>query len=246
MFWCRTSRDALSASGRDAASYLQSQLSQDLRPMAVGASAWSFVLTPTGKVEALVRVRRVGDDEYLLDTDEGRGAHLLARLLRFRIRVDVDVVATTLDVVAVRGEGMPPTPADALVAWGSGFDLVAGTASAAEICAVVPQGDADDLLAARIESCWPAAAELVPGETVPAETGVVDVAVSFTKGCYPGQELVERMDSRGSSAPWRLATIDVAPGTLVGDPVVRDGVDVGVVTSALGTRAIARLRRSAG
>ena len=39
-------------------------------------------------------------------------------------------------------------------------------------------------------------AEIVPGETIPAETGLTDVAVSFTKGCYPGQELVERMDSR--------------------------------------------------
>ena len=48
--------------------------------------------------------------------------------------------------------------------------------------------------------------EIVPGETIPAVTGVVTVAVSFTKGCYPGQELVERMDSRGADAPRSLAS----------------------------------------
>ena len=43
--------------------------------------------------------------------------------------------------------------------------------------------------------------EIVPGEVIPAETGVVAVTVNFRKGCYPGQELVERMDSRGARAP---------------------------------------------
>ena len=53
----------------------------------------------------------------------------------------------------------------------------------------------------RIEAGWPAmGAEIVPGETIPAETGVCRVAVDFKKGCYPGQELVERMDSRGADA----------------------------------------------
>ena len=74
--------------------------------------------------------------------------------------------------------------------------------------------------------------------------GIVGTAVSFTKGCYPGQELVERMDSRGSSAPRHLETIDVEPGTSAGDPVRRDGVEVGTVTSVRGTRAIARMRRA--
>ena len=58
--------------------------------------------------------------------------------------------------------------------------------------------------AQRIESGWPRmGAEIIAGETIPAETGLNDVAVNFKKGCYPGQELVERMDSRGSTAPRR-------------------------------------------
>ena len=66
----------------------------------------------------------------------------------------------------------------------------------------VREGTAAELEAARIADGWPAmGVEIEPGETIPAETGVVAVAVDFRKGCYPGQELVERMDSRGATAP---------------------------------------------
>jgi folate-binding protein YgfZ len=58
--------------------------------------------------------------------------------------------------------------------------------------------------------------EIVPGESIPAETGITDVAVSFTKGCYPGQELVERMDSRAATAPRLLRRLTVAEAKEVG------------------------------
>ena len=64
--------------------------------------------------------------------------------------------------------------------------------------------------AARIEAGVPAmASELVPG-TLAAETGLLADTVSFTKGCYTGQELVERMASRGAAPPRRLAVVEVA------------------------------------
>ena len=70
-----------------------------------------------------------------------------------------------------------------------------------------------------IEAGWPAmGSEIVPGETIPAETGITDAAVDFKKGCYPGQELVERMDSRGADAPRRLRILDVADGAEAGRP----------------------------
>ena len=88
-------------------------------------------------------------------------------------------------------------------------------------------------------------AEIVPGETIPAETGILDQAVSFTKGCYPGQELVERMDSRSAAAPRLLQVVDVADGASAGDRIERDGVVIGTITSVLGTRALAAVKRSA-
>jgi folate-binding protein YgfZ len=98
---------------------------------------------------------------------------------------------------------------------------------------------------ARIAAGWPRmGAEIVPGETIPAETGITGVAVSFTKGCYPGQELVERMDSRGATAPRSLRHLVVAEGTSPGDPVLdAEGAEVGVVTSVAGTAALGYVKR---
>lgn len=107
----------------------------------------------------------------------------------------------------------------------------------------VDGGPADEAL--RIELGWPRiGAEIVPGETIPAGTGLVPLTVDFTKGCYPGQELVERMDSRGSSAPRTLRRLDVAPGTPIGSPVVDGDEEVGTVTTVAGARALAWIKRS--
>jgi folate-binding protein YgfZ len=82
--------------------------------------------------------------------------------------------------------------------------------------------------------------------TIPAEAGVVDRSVSFTKGCYTGQELVARVDSRGSNTPRKLRAVTLAvSGAAAGDPVVVDGREVGVLTSVAGTHALAYIRRDA-
>jgi hypothetical protein len=142
---------------------------------------------------------------------------------------------TGLDADAGAGAGV--------AAWGGGVDLLGADVGPPE---GLREGSPDELLAARIDAAWPAmGAEIVPGETIPAETGITDVAVSFTKGCYPGQELVERMDSRGASAPRVLRRVDAPEGIRPGDPVVRDGVEVGVYTSVRGTTALARVKRGA-
>ncbi len=100
---------------------------------------------------------------------------------------------------------------------------------------------------ARVAAGWPRMGfEIVPGETIPAGTGVVAVAVSFTKGCYPGQELVERMDSRGADAPQTLRIVTPADGAQLGDPLLdSDGVEIGRITSVspLGDLALASVKR---
>jgi folate-binding protein YgfZ len=70
--------------------------------------------------------------------------------------------------------------------------------------------------------------------TIPAEAGIVDRSVSFTKGCYTGQELVARIDSRGGNVPRRLRGL-VLPGTTpppAGATLHVEGKEVGVLTSA--------------
>jgi folate-binding protein YgfZ len=195
-------RDVVVVEGPDAATYLHSQTSQDLKEMSLGEQRWTFLLQPAGKVEVLARVTKVGDETFHLDTDPGFGSALEARLNKFKIRVKATV--TVLD-------------------------------EAGEV-----ESDED----ARIAAGWPKmGAEIVPGETIPAETGIAGVAVSYTKGCYPGQELVERMDSRGSTAPRHLAVLAKRDGDEPGSTVLRDGVEIGTITSVGSTQVLAYLKR---
>lgn len=237
MFWFSPDRDVVRVHGPDARSYLQSQLSQDITAIGVGASAWSFVLQPTGKVDVLLRVWCRADDEFVLDTDGGYGDELVARLNRFKIRVKAEIEPLDWRCVAIRDGAIE----GGLGAWGGGVDLLGPDVVAP---ADIGVGDATDYDDARIAAGWPAmGAEILPGQTIPAETGVVAEAVSFTKGCYPGQELVERMDSRGSSAPFHLVVMDRADGDVAGGEIVHDGAAVGTITSVGSRQVLARIRR---
>lgn len=241
MFWTEYSRDVVLVTGPDAFTYLQSQLSQELRPLQVGQSVWSFVLQPTGKVDVLLRVWRTADDTFVLDTDDGFGEALVARLNRFKIRVKAEISVLDWQCLAVRGADLASI--EGLPSWGDGVDLLGAVVHPPH---GVPHGDAQQLLAARVAAVWPQmGVEIEPGHTIPAETGVVAVAVSFTKGCYPGQELVERMDSRGAAAPRLLQVVAVAASTRPGEPYVVGGEPVGVITSVCGDRALAYVKRSA-
>ncbi len=197
-------RDLVTVTGPDAASYLHSQLAQDVNDLAVGDTRWTFLLEPTGKVDVLARITRTADDSFVFDTDAGFGETLVERLNRFKLRVDAGI--------EVRPAAQPsPTAAHE---------------------------------AARIAEAWPRmGAEIVPGETIPATTGVVEQSVSFTKGCYPGQELVERMHSRGAEAPRSLRIIEVDDTAAVGDPVLDGDAEVGTITSVAGPLALAYIKR---
>jgi folate-binding protein YgfZ len=241
-FWVEVPRDAVQVSGPDALTYLQGQVSQELRPMEVGRSRWTLLLQPNGRVDVLARVWRTDDETYVLDTDAGFGDELLARINRFKIRVKADVEPLRWRCLVVRGTDGEAVPDAAVVGWWDrDFDLLGPDPHPPE---GIPAGSASDLEAVRIAAGWPAmGAEIVPGEQIPGELGVVPVSVDFRKGCYPGQELVERMDSRGAEAPRRLRILTVDDGAKPGDPVVDDGRDVGTLTSVCGTQALGYVKR---
>ena len=227
-FWCDYPRDFVAVRGADALTYLHSQISQDIRGLGVGASAYSFVLQPTGKIEALLRVNRIGDEEFILDVEPGYGEGVIARLNRFKIRVKVDIVESDWRCIAVRG--VEVMPASAVAAWGltDGYDLIGPDPTSPPNIAA---GTVEQLHAARIGAGWPAMGVEITETSIPAETGVVDLAVNFTKGCYPGQELVERMDSRGSAAPRFVRLLRGTVTVEVGAELQRDGKIVGRITS---------------
>lgn len=241
-FWIRIDRDVISVSGPDAKSFLQSQLSQDISAMSIGDALASFVLQPTGKVEALVRVICESSESFTLDVDLGWGDAVMVRLQRFKIRVKVDLNIEARSFIAYRncaGEEIER----AIPAWradGSAIDVIEPTAIP---IGGIRQGSQAEFEDARVRAGWPRMGQDLTTDMIPGETGIIERAVSFTKGCYPGQELVERMDSRGSTAPRMLRVIHATRDVSVGDDVILDGVIVGKYTSVADSFALALIKR---
>src|SRR5205085_1702728 len=128
----------------------------------------------------------------------------------------------------------------------AGADLVGPSAAAPP---GVPSVAPEAYEAVRIEAGIPVMGHELDESTIPAEAGIVDLSVSFTKGCYTGQELVARIDSRGGNVPRRLRGLILAGEAPAGATLRADGKDVGVVTSVavsprLGTVALAYVRRA--
>lgn len=230
----RLTRDVATVAGPDATAYLQGQVSQDVAVLGVGQSAPALLLEPDGKLCALVRVTRTGTDAYALDTDAGFGEVVAARLSRFRLRTKVEIEVAEWPCVALRGAGVRDAldlaaatsdvidaadgpPWVVAVEWNGtrGVDVLgAGTEEAVPaIARWCPEGAWEAL---RVEAGIPVMGAELDERTIAAEAGLVDRAVSFTKGCYTGQELVARLDARGSRVARRLCGV-VADGLAPGD-----------------------------
>lgn len=248
-------RDVITVTGADASRYLQGQLSQDIVAMST-SSAWSFILQPTGKVDAWLRAHRISEDEFVLEVEAGFGESLATRVRKFLIRTKATISEPeTRWLVSQRwGSGDEVSPSEALegsvpdallgkpVGPGvSGNDaLFASEPAARTFAAELTEVPAAALDRYRIAHAVPAmGAELTP-DTIPGEAGawVIEASVSFTKGCYTGQELVARIDSRGGNVPRPIRllvfTDGFAPGEApaVGEDIRVEGAVVGSITSA--------------
>ena len=239
------SRDVIDAVGPETLAYLQGQMSQDLNALVDGQSTWSLLLEPQGKITALLRVTRVSDDHFLLDTDVGFGEAVLARLTRFKLRSKCELTLTTVAGVAWRGDGAADIDtAGALIAADAGwFGIQSLDVLGPDV--VVPDAavTAEILESLRIQSGWPAMGNEMDESTIPAAAGIVNVAASFTKGCYTGQELVVRIDSRGNNTPKFLVKVVVMGDAAEGDEIVIEDAPVGVITSIVGRHALAYVKR---
>ncbi len=230
---CATQRGVLAVAGPDAEDFLQGQLSQDVAALAEGQSAWSLVLQPQGRIDAFVRVTRQAADRYVLDTD-GSLEQLIVRLKRFMLRTDVTLEPLDWRCIAVRGPGAADAPVSGEIVGPvptGGVDVLGPAPTVSED---MPRIDAESLEVQRIKAGFPRMGVDIDDRTIPAEAEVVPWTVSFTKGCFTGQELVARMDSRGSNAPryLRLLTLQGRAELTGGDPIhSTDGADVGNVTS---------------
>lgn len=237
----RARRGVIRVFGSEAATYLQGQISQDVESIADGESAWSLVLDPSGKLVAWFRLW-VRDDGFLIDTEPDVVDALAARLERFKLRTDVSFVvekdgyaleSRLDDHVDRETETAFPWPGFHCAERLSADDFTPGVDPAYE--------------EARIRAACPRMGVDIDHETIPGEGGraFIDLSVSFTKGCYTGQELVARIDSRGGNVPRPLRVIEAETDLAVGAVVELEGKDVGVITSAAGPVGLGRLLRKA-
>jgi tRNA-modifying protein YgfZ len=234
-------KDFLAVRGPDAEVYLQGQLSQDVAALAVGAAVDSLLLQPDGKLTALVRVTRIDGQGFLLDVDGGYGQLVADRLRRFLLRSKVELEHLEWRCLSLRGRSVGAAAAGLLAVleergvlvlpfeWNgwSGVDVL-GPRDTVLDASRLPEGvmpcGPDAVEACRIASGIPAMGTELTDKTIAAEAGLVGRTVDFDKGCYTGQELVARIDSRGSNVARRLVGV-VAPdpphGAAGTDPLVR-------------------------
>jgi tRNA-modifying protein YgfZ len=236
-------RAVISVIGPDARSYLQGQISQDLLSLQPGESVEALVLSPQGKLDAYVRVALVSDEELFLDVEPAYGEATLERLKRFKLRIKATLELGIEPMVSLRGPKsealIAPGRHDGafahVVAWPGlgGIDLIGASAA---LPAGVDLGDLAALEVARIAAGWPRMGRELTEQTIAAAAGIVERTVSFTKGCYTGQELVARLDSRGNRVPLRLeGFVASSPGGGLPDdeaPLMLGEKSVGHVTSA--------------
>jgi folate-binding protein YgfZ len=271
----RAGRRRIAVGGAEAAEYLESQITNDVEGLEPGAGAYAALLDRKGRMQGDMRVLRIADAEFELDAEAVARDALLRHLQMYKIGRDVSVDEITerdrtLSVIGpaaleVTGAG-PLGPEHA-----HGRQSIAGVEARAiatdlGVDLVVPAEGVDavrdELARAGAEGVTEAAAEIVRVEsgrprfgaemttaTIPEEAGINERAVSFTKGCYIGQETVARLHYKGK--PNRhLRGLRPSQPAAAGDAVTLGERELGrvgtaVLSPAHGPVALAILRREA-
>jgi tRNA-modifying protein YgfZ len=218
-------RDYVRVAGPDAEGFLQRMLSNDV----TAAPCQALLLTPKSRLIApLVVVRREVDD-FLLLTEPGLGEAVRATLLRARFAARVEIEPEQHASVVVFGaEGGIPN-----AEFGeAGSELLdAG---------VEPTLSGEELERMRIEARSPAWGKELDDSILPAEAGLDETHISFTKGCYPGQEPIARLHHRGKvNRTLRVLEVDAAAP---GDEIRHGEKVVGRITSVAPSVALGYLR----
>ncbi|MDQ2801407.1 MAG: folate-binding protein [Pseudomonadota bacterium] len=235
-------RSVIEIAGEDRASFLQGLVSNDVAEAAPGRAVWAALLTPQGKWLADFFILSDGE-RLLLDCERAQVPMLVQRLSRFRLRAKAAIAAYDAIVYAA-WDGEPPA-----VSAVAAFDARL-PAAGWRILAPVPlptNATADDYDLHRLTLGLPdGSRDLEAEKTVLLEAGFDELnGVSWSKGCYMGQELTARTKYRGL-VKRRLVPVAVdgplpAPGT----PVLRNGAEIGTMRSGRDAIGLAVLRLEA-
>jgi folate-binding protein YgfZ len=212
-------------SGPDAEDFLQRMVSNDVTQ----APCEALLLTPKARVIAPLVVVRRGPEDFLLLTEPGLGETVRATLMRARFAAKVELEREEHHSVVVFGEG-------------DGIPNREYGEPAVEVLddSVEPTVSPDELEQMRIAAGTAAWGKEIDDRVLPAEAGLTDRAVSFTKGCYPGQEPIARLQHRGK-ANRSLRVLEVE-GVAEGEELRYGDKVVGRVTSVANGLALAYVR----
>jgi tRNA-modifying protein YgfZ len=224
----RRPRAYVRVQGLEAVDYLNRMLSNDVPDE---GSVDALLLTPKARVIAPVLVWRRGADDVLLLTEPDLGEPLLSQLTRMRFAAKCEIAAeehTSTIVFDGAGDGIPN--------WDYGQPAVEVLDATLDAVAE------DELEPLRIAAATPRYGREIDDRVLPAEAGLDERAISFSKGCYPGQEPIARQHYRGK-VNRRLRVLEVSGDTPEPEtPVVFGEKEVGRVTSAVPGLALAYVR----
>ena len=234
-------RAVLEVTGEDRLAFLQGLVSNDVMALAPGRTIWSALLTPQGKWLADFFLTAEAD-RLLLDAEAAQAEMLMARLLRFRLRSKVAMAALPAWAVQVGwgGAALPEraTPDPRLDEAGWRWPTATPLA---------PDATADDYDAHRLRLGLPDGSRDMQAEhSVLLEAGFDELhGVSWSKGCYMGQELTARTKYRGL-VKRRLVPVEVeGPLPPRGTPITLAGAEMGEMRSGRTGSGMALLRLSA-
>jgi len=210
-------RSYVSVKGPDAEDYLQRMVSNDVAALSAGERCEALLLTPKSRVIAPLVVLRRGADDFLLLTEPELGERVRAELTRFRFAAKAEI---------------EPEEHESWVVLG-GEEVLDERPPGEEV-----DGEAYERW--RVEAGIPRWGREIDDSVLPAEAGLTETHVSFTKGCYPGQEPIARLHHRGKvNRRLRRLELDEEPTS---DELVLDGKVVGRITSRAGDRALGYVR----
>jgi folate-binding protein YgfZ len=228
----RRPRAFIGARGPDAAAYLNRMVSNDVETLATGASCDALLLTPKARIIATLRVLRRADDDFLLLTEPELGETVRDQLLRARFAAKVEIELESHASYLMLGQvGVLPAGALAISNPDYGVPCIE-VIDGPEIDGETMSAETLELL--RIEAGTPRFGSEIDERVLPAEAGLEEHAISFTKGCYPGQEPVARLHYRGhANRALRVLRIATEAPVAAESEILHEGRSVGRVTSAV-------------
>jgi folate-binding protein YgfZ len=240
-------RTVWQVTGGDALTFLQGLVTNDVLPLGKGDGiVWAALLTPQGKWQADFFLFADGD-RLLLDCARDQAAMIATTLSRFRLRAKVALRDASAEFAVHVGWGDTPMPASAIAAPDPRLTSAGWRALAAAPLAPGLHGVDADVAAYdmhRLALGLPdGARDLEPGKSVLLEGGFDELAgISWSKGCYMGQELTARTKYRGLLKKRLFPVAVTGPLPAPGTPVTREGAEVGEIRSGRDGLGLALLR----